>query len=52
MLKKLLFGAGAAYLARKFIGGRSRSSGEYGRRGGGGLFGMGRSRPAGRTSGW
>lgn len=33
MLKKLLFGAGAAYLARKFIGGRSRSSREYSRGG-------------------
>lgn len=50
MLKKLLFGAGAAYLARKFIGGRSRSH-DYDSRGGG-LFGIGRSRPAGRTSGW
>lgn len=40
MLKKLLFGAGAAYLARKFMGGRSRSSDEYSR---GGL-GMGNSR--------
>ncbi len=29
MLKKLLFGAGAAYLARKFMGGRSRSSREF-----------------------
>lgn len=32
MLKKLLFGAGMAYLARKFIGGRNRSS-EYSRNG-------------------
>ena len=31
MLKKLLFGAGAAYMARKFMGGRSRSSREYSR---------------------
>lgn len=51
MLKKLLFGAGAAYLARKFMGGRSRSSRDHDRRGGG-LFGMGRSRPADRTTGW
>lgn len=50
MLKKLLFGAGMAYVARKFMGGR-RSSRDYDRRGGG-LFGMGRSRPAGRGSGW
>lgn len=50
MLKKLLFGAGAAYLARKFIAGRSRSD-DYDRRGGG-LFGMGRSRTANRSSGW
>jgi len=33
MLKKLLFGAGAAYLARKFIGERSRSSRDYSRGG-------------------
>lgn len=51
MLKKLLFAGGAAYLARKFMGGRSRRSRDYGNRGGG-LFGMGRSRPADRTTGW
>lgn len=34
MLKKLLLGAGAAYLARKFIGGRSRT-GDYSRTGAG-----------------
>ena len=39
MLKRLLFGAGAAYLARKFMGGNRRSSRDYDRRGGGGLFG-------------
>lgn len=50
MLKKLLFAGGAAYLARKFMGGRSRSH-DYDRRGGG-LFGMGRSRLASRTTGW
>lgn len=33
MLKKLLFGAGAAYLARKYIGGRG-NRGDYGRDGG------------------
>lgn len=51
MLKKLLFGAGMAWMARKFIGGRSRSSSDYDRRGGG-FFGMGRSRPLSRGSGW
>jgi hypothetical protein len=51
MLKKLLFAGGAAYLTRKFLGGRSRSPREHGSRGGG-LFGSGRSRPAGRTAGW
>jgi hypothetical protein len=51
MIKKLLFGAGMAWLARRFMGGRGRSSGDYGRRGGG-LFGTGRSRPADRTTGW
>lgn len=41
MLRKLLFGAGAAYMARKFMGGRSRSSNDYGRRDG---MGFGDSR--------
>ena len=40
MLRKLLFGAGAAYMARKFMGGRSSSSREYSRGG----FGMAASR--------
>ena len=40
MLKKLLFGAGAAYMARKFMGGRSRSSRDHSRGG----FGMGAPR--------
>lgn len=41
MFKRLLFGAGAAYLARKFMGGRSRSTGRnYSRRSRGGLGGM------------
>jgi uncharacterized membrane protein YeiB len=51
MLKKLLFGAGMAWLARRFMGGGRRTSRDYDRRGGG-LFGTGRSRPAGRTTGW
>ncbi len=50
MLKKLIFAGGAAYLARKFIGGRSRSH-DFDRRGGG-LFGIGGSRLAGRATGW
>ena len=44
MLKKLLFGAGAAYMARKFMGGRSRSSREFSRSG----RGFGDSRMGGR----
>ncbi len=40
MLKRLIFGAGAAYLARKFMGGRSRSFGESSRSG----MGLGDSR--------
>ncbi|MGI8705921.1 MAG: hypothetical protein ACR2JJ_09045 [Sphingomicrobium sp.] len=52
MIKKLLFGAGMAWLARKFMGGNRRSSGNFGRRGGGGWFGSGRSRTAGRGTGW
>jgi hypothetical protein len=51
MFRRLLFGVGMAWLARRFMGGRGRSSGNFGRRGGGGLFGSGRSRTAGRT-GW
>ena len=42
MLRKLLFGAGMAYVARRFMGGRSRSMAPgYSRTGldGGGLFG-------------
>lgn len=43
MLKKLLFGAGMAYMARKFMGGRGRR--DYDRRStGGGLFGGSRTR--------
>ena len=50
MLKKLIMGAGMAYMARKFMGGRSRSMAS-GRRGGlGGLFGG--SRMSRRSSGW
>lgn len=52
MLRKLLFGVGMAWLARKFMGGGGRrTSRDHGRQGGG-LFGMGRSRPANRTTGW
>lgn len=51
MIKRLLFGVGMAWLARKFMGGNSRSTGNHGRRGGGGLFGSSRSGTAGRT-GW
>jgi len=39
MLKKLLFGAGAAYLARKFIGGRRSLRSVDARRGFGTGFG-------------
>ncbi|MBA3577544.1 MAG: hypothetical protein H0W39_08050 [Sphingomonas sp.] len=46
MLKRLIFGAGAAYLARKFMGGRSRSSNEYSRGG----MGMGDQRMGRRRS--
>ena len=49
MLKKLIFGAGMAYAARKFMGGRSReTSPGYSRGGLGGLFGGSRG---GRRSG-
>lgn len=51
MLKKLIMGAGMAYMARKFMGGRSRSrSSGFSREGGGGLFGG--SRWGRRSSGW
>lgn len=49
MLKKLLFGAGMAYVARKFMGGRRETAPGYSRGGGGGggllggLFGGSRS---------
>ena len=46
MLKKLIFGAGAAYLVRKFMGGRSRSSNDYSRNG----RGFGDSRTGRRKS--
>ena len=49
MIKKLLVGAGMAWLARKFMGGGRRSS-DYDRRGGGGLFGG--SRTSRRGAGW
>ena len=39
MLKKLIFGAGAAYLARKFMGGRRTSRSTALPRGGTGLGG-------------
>lgn len=42
MLKKLLFGAGLAYLAKKFIGGRRSAHSDYDRSGTG--FGLGGSR--------
>ena len=53
MLRKLLMGAGMAYLTRRFMGGRSRSMGPgYSRSGlgGGGLFGG--SRFGRRDGGW
>jgi hypothetical protein len=40
MLRKILMGAGMAYLARRFIGGRRTSAGYPNR--GAGLFGLGR----------
>ncbi|HUG45915.1 MAG TPA: hypothetical protein VMK31_05310 [Sphingomicrobium sp.] len=43
MIKKLLIGAGMAWLARKFMGGNDRTSRNHDRQGGG-FFGMGRSR--------
>ena len=50
MLKKLLFGAGMAYMARKFLGGR-RSSRDYARQGS--VFGTGGSRWGSRRGmGW
>lgn len=50
MLKKLLFGAGAAYLANKFMG---RRGGRRHERSGGGLpFGLGGSRRSQRGAGW
>ena len=49
MLKKLLFGAGMAYMARKFMGGRRRPMATA--NSGAGL-GMGGSRWGGRRSGW
>jgi hypothetical protein len=49
MIRKLLFGMGMAWLARKFMGGNRASSG--GRRRGGGLFGSGRS-SGGSTARW
>ena len=50
MLKKLLFGAGVAYMARKFMGGR-RSSRDYDRQGS--FLGLGGSRWGGRRgTGW
>ena len=48
MIKKLLVGAGMAWLARKFMGGNRRSS-DYDRRGGG-FFGG--SRTSRRGAGW
>ena len=51
MLKRLIFGAGMAYMARRFMGGRSRSTSPgYSRGGMGGLFGG--SRMGRRGSGW
>ena len=51
MLKKLIMGAGMAYMARKFMGGRSRSmSPAASRPMGGGLFGG--SRFGRRGSSW
>ncbi len=52
MLRRLIMGAGMAYMARRFMGGRSRSmSPGYSRTGmGGGLFGG--SRWGRRGSGW
>lgn len=53
MLKKLLFGAGMAYVARKFMGGRRETAPGYSRSGGGGLGGLfGGSRSGRRGSGW
>lgn len=49
MLKKLLFGAGAAYLARKFMGGSRRSMASGNSRSG---LGMGGSRWGRRSTGW
>ena len=40
MLRKLIMGAGMAYMARRFMGGRSRSMASGNSRGmGGGMFG-------------
>ena len=50
MLKKLLFGAGAAYLARKFMGGRRSTRSDYARAGNG--LGLGGSRWGRRGTGW
>lgn len=50
MLRKLLFGAGAAYLARKFIGGRRGMRGDALRPAGG--TGLGGSRWGRRGTGW
>ena len=51
MLRKLLFGAGAAYLARRFMGGRRDSRMGSARPTGGMPFGLGGSRFS-RRSGW
>lgn len=50
MLKKLLFGAGMAYLARKFIGGRRGMRSDYAHSGKG--FGLGGSRWGRRGMNW
>jgi hypothetical protein len=51
MLRKLMFGAGMAYMARRLMGGRSRSmTPGYSRSGVGGL--LGGSRWGRRGAGW
>ena len=53
MLRKLLFGAGMAYMARRFMGGRSRSiEPGYSRTGFGGGGLLGGSRWGRRGAGW